>query len=86
MTKYLSLKQIKDMLPVGRQLKLIGNMVGPCDKARKVIKVKANVIIMENEEGVETYMFRDTTTKFEPTSFGFKVTREGKLLAEYSFV
>lgn len=86
MNKYLSLKQIQDMLPVGRELKLIENMLGPCDKRRKVLKIKSNAIIFENENGDETYMFRDTSTKFEPTSFGFKVTRQGKLLAEYSFV
>ncbi len=84
--KYLTLKQIQEMLPEGRQLKLIQNMLGPCDKPRKVIRVKSNAIIMENEEGLETYMFRDTSTKFEATNFGFKVTRKGSLLAEYSFV
>lgn len=85
-SKYLSLKQIQDMLPKGKKLKLIYNALGPCDKNRTVVSVKSNGINLENEAGEPTYMFRDTSTKFELTDGGFKVSRNKSLLTEYKFI
>lgn len=72
-------------LPVGTKLRLVHNLIGPCDKKRTVKTVQGQSMCLLTEDGQESWMRYPSAKDFIPQQNGFSILVGDNIAAAYEF-